>query len=107
VSALENLMDERVDPISRTRAAVLTAQARLVARSGDRAAAYLLLTRAVRPDPDDGNAWLWLAGVSVFPETRRRHLQTVLRLDPDHPGARRALRELEQGRRNGHAAPAD
>jgi hypothetical protein len=60
-------------------------------RGGDRERARRLLAQAVRAEPRNEQAWLLLAGAVTDPEQRRSCLERVLRLNPEHQIARRAL----------------
>ena len=63
-------------------------------RGGERTRARQLLAQAVRADPSSQQAWLLLAGAVTDSEQRRSCLERVLRLNPDHAIARKALGAL-------------
>ncbi|RRR65334.1 MAG: hypothetical protein EI684_23475 [Candidatus Viridilinea halotolerans] len=66
-------------------------------RAGDRALARRLLTEALRANPQDTQAWLWLAGALPDDVAAQRYcLQRVLALDPTHRAARQGLTALTQ-----------
>ncbi|WP_322487965.1 hypothetical protein [Chloroflexus sp.] len=66
------------------------------ARGGQRRVAAGLLARALKLDPRDERAWLWLSGVVDDPAQRAFCLQAVLRINPNNPHARRGLAYLER-----------
>ncbi|WP_298819451.1 hypothetical protein [Chloroflexus sp.] len=66
------------------------------ARGGQRRVAAGLLARALKLDPRDERAWLWLSGVVDDPAQRMFCLQAVLRINPNNPHARRGLAMLER-----------
>ena len=73
----------------------LLAQGIAAAKAGDRSMARLLLTQAVRQDPDSEMAWLWLGGVLDTPQGRAFCLRKALALNPGNEAARRGLVALE------------
>lgn len=66
------------------------------ARSGNKRLAAGLLTRAVRLDPHNEAAWLWLSGVLDDPHQVAFCLNSVLKLNPHNDRALRGLRWLEE-----------
>lgn len=64
-------------------------------KAGDRATARLLLGAALKEDPNDAVAWLWLAGALTTDEERIRCLKQVLRIDPNNAAAQRGLAQLQ------------
>ena len=64
------------------------------ARDGNREEARNLFTLLTRQDPDNIQAWLWLAGVSDDPRQRRSALERALEIDPQNDMALRGLRAL-------------
>jgi hypothetical protein len=63
-------------------------------KAGRKAQARALLARAVRQNPRDERAWLWLSGAVETEAERRTCLERVLALDPDNEAARRGLDSL-------------
>lgn len=82
-------------------------------RAGDRTQARTLLMRAVRADPRNEQAWLYLAGALSDSGQRRDCLERVLQLNPANTTARRGLEALAkqatagaaQGTRSGGQEP--
>lgn len=66
-------------------------------RAGDRARARALLVAAVRAEPRDPRAWVWLAGALDEPARRRECLERALALDPQNAAARAGLASRESG----------
>lgn len=58
------------------------------AQSGERALARTLLMRVTEADPQNTDAWLWLASISEYPEELLGFLENVLSVDPDNFRAR-------------------
>ncbi|MBX7054449.1 MAG: response regulator [Pyrinomonadaceae bacterium] len=58
------------------------------AQSGERALARTLLLRVTEADPQNTDAWLWLASISEYPEELLGFLDNVLSVDPDNSRAR-------------------
>lgn len=75
----------------------LTARGIAALRAGDHAAARALLAAAVRADPADAQAWLWLSGALPEPAAQRYCLERALALDPACGPARAGLAALAQG----------
>lgn len=65
-------------------------------RAGDHPRACTLLTQATQLDPDNEQAWLWLAGATTDRIARRSYLERVLALDPQSAAARQGLSELDR-----------
>jgi tetratricopeptide (TPR) repeat protein len=63
-------------------------------KAGERERARQLLAQAVRANPRSEQAWLLLAGAVSDPDQRRSCLERVLKLNPDHPIAHKALGSL-------------
>lgn len=82
----------------------LTSRGIAALRAGDRVMARRLLGAALRANPQDLQAWLWLSGALQEPEAQRYCLQRVLALKPEHQAARRGLQALDA--LQGQAAPA-
>jgi DNA helicase-2/ATP-dependent DNA helicase PcrA len=74
----------------------LTTQGIRPLQSGDHAKARELLSAAVRQDPSDAIAWLWLSGAVETDAERLACLQRVLAIDPRNPSARRGLEILHK-----------
>lgn len=66
------------------------------ARGGQRRVAAGLLTRSVRLDPNNEQAWLWLSGVLDDPEQIAFCLRAALRINPSNARAQQGLRWLEE-----------
>jgi hypothetical protein len=65
-------------------------------RSGDKEAGKLLLAEAIRNDPRNETAWLWMSAVIDSEEYRRTCLERVLAINPHNETARRGLEALRQ-----------
>jgi hypothetical protein len=63
-------------------------------RAGDRAAGARLLAEALRENPRNEVAWLWLSSVATSDEQRRQCLERVLAISPEHAAARHGLAQL-------------
>ena len=63
------------------------------AREGNREEARNLFGLLTRQEPDNAQAWLWLAGVADGPEQRRAALERAVELDPARPEFR-ALQQV-------------
>ncbi len=77
------------------RAIQLLQEGQAAAQRGDNAVARDYLAAAVDLDPDNADAWLWLAGVQEKPTEAEAALQRVLTLEPDNAYARQGLAEIE------------
>lgn len=64
------------------------------ARDGNREEARNLFTLLTKQDPQNIQAWLWLAGVSDNPKLRRDALERAIAIDPNNEMALRGLRAL-------------
>jgi hypothetical protein len=64
------------------------------AREGNREEARNLFGLLTRQEPDNLQAWLWLAGVADGPEERRAALERVLELDPTNEMAAKGLQTM-------------
>lgn len=64
------------------------------AREGNREEARNLFSLLTRQEPDNVQAWLWLAGVAEGPEQRRAALERVIELDPDNEMAIKGLQAM-------------
>ncbi len=70
------------------------------ARDGNREEARNLFTLLTKQDPNNIQAWLWLAGVSDNPTQRRNALEHALQIDPQNEMALRGLRALNGERQS-------
>jgi hypothetical protein len=64
------------------------------ARDGNREEARNLFTLLTKQEPQNIQAWLWLAGVSDNPKLRRDALERAIAIDPQNEMALRGLRAL-------------
>ncbi|MEM8533238.1 MAG: hypothetical protein AAGF95_20525 [Chloroflexota bacterium] len=64
------------------------------AREGNREEARNLFSLLTRQEPDNVQAWLWLAGVAEGPDERRAALERVVELDPTNEMAIKGLRAM-------------
>jgi hypothetical protein len=64
------------------------------AREGNREEARNLFGLLTRQEPDNLQAWLWLAGVADGPDERRAALERVLELDPTNEMASKGLQAM-------------
>ena len=72
----------------------LTQQGITALKRGDKKRARQLLRAAVKQNPNDVKAWLWLSGAVDTNRERAICLQRVLQLDPDNATATRGLTQL-------------
>lgn len=72
-------------------------------RAGERERARALLGAAVRSDPQNERAWLFLAGAVTDPQQRRTCLERALAINPASEQARRGLQALAQSAEAAHA----
>lgn len=64
-------------------------------KSGQKQKAQKLLTHLVKAEPDNEEAWFWLAACIENPEQRQYCLKQVLRINPNNVQAKRALQKSE------------
>ncbi|NDJ33590.1 MAG: hypothetical protein GYB64_02910, partial [Chloroflexi bacterium] len=64
------------------------------AKAGQRDVARRHLAEAIRADPNNETAWLWMSGVVSSPQERIQCLQRVLAINPSNEVALRGLRAL-------------
>jgi len=64
------------------------------AREGNREEARNLFGLLTRQEPDNAQAWLWLAGVADGPEQRRAALERAVELDPSNEMAVKGLQAM-------------
>ncbi len=83
------------DPTIQERVRSLIGQGQAAAQAGQRELARRYLQSALDLDPDNVDAWLWLAGVQDDPLETKRCLERVLELDPDNAQAQQGLRWVE------------
>jgi hypothetical protein len=69
-------------------------------KAGDKATGRRLLAEALRADPGNEQAWLWMSGVVDSDEQQRQCLERVLVINPANALARQGLAALQ------HKAPA-
>ncbi|MEI8166286.1 MAG: hypothetical protein WCG26_07900 [Chloroflexales bacterium] len=63
-------------------------------KHGDHTQGRSLLIEAVKQEPCNLHAWLWLSETAMSDDERRYCLQRVLTISPDHPAAQRGLSML-------------
>lgn len=73
----------------------LLQKAASLAKAGQRAEAILTLKQYLREQPTDSRAWWALARITDDAETKRKSLERVLKLKPDHDKARDMLSEMD------------
>lgn len=73
----------------------LTQQAIAAAQVGDNAEAEGLLRQATKLDPDNAEAWLWLARVVEDLQDKQEYFQRVLTLDPYNERAKLGLERVQ------------
>lgn len=78
------------------------------AREGNREEARNLFGLLTRQEPDNVQAWLWLAGVAESPEERYAALERVVELDPNNEMALKGLQAMraERGAQPATRSPA-
>ncbi|MDQ7029458.1 MAG: tetratricopeptide repeat protein [Ardenticatenia bacterium] len=87
--------DDALDPVLQERVRSFIEQGRTAAQAGQRELARRYLHAAIEIDPDNADAWLWLAGVQDDPLEAKRCLERVLELDPNNAQAQRGLEWVE------------
>jgi len=65
------------------------------ARFGNKENARVIFQQVLDADKQNERAWLWMAAVAETPDERMRYLNTVLRINPNHPTALRELKQLQ------------
>lgn len=65
-------------------------------KAGNRDVARHLLTAAIKQDPNDAIAWLWLTGTLDKDEERIACLKQVLKIDPGNQAATRGLAQIAE-----------
>lgn len=66
------------------------------ARNGNTENARVIFQQVLDADKQNERAWLWMAAVAETPVDRLRCLNTVLRINPNHPTALRELKQLQE-----------
>ncbi len=74
--------------------ATLTTAGIAALKQGDHTQGRSLLIEAVKQEPRNLQAWLWLSETAMNDDERRYCLQRVLTISPDHPAAQRGLSML-------------
>jgi tetratricopeptide (TPR) repeat protein len=69
--------------------------AQILSRNGNSGEARRMLRSVLEGDPDNTQAWLWLAQLSQDRREREASLRRVLTLEPEHPQARAELARLQ------------
>lgn len=64
-------------------------------RSGDKGRGRALLTQALRLNPQNEQAWLWMTAIAETPEQQRECLERVLAINPQNKVARQGLKMFE------------
>lgn len=77
-------------------AAALLRRGIAAARVGDGDEARACLTEVTRREPENADAWLWLASVEAHPQRKRDHFQRVLALRPGDAEAAAGLEQLAE-----------
>jgi tetratricopeptide (TPR) repeat protein len=65
-------------------------------KSGEKQKAQKLLARLAKAEPDNEEAWFWLAACIENPEQRQYCLKRVLKINPNNVQAKRALKKSEE-----------
>jgi len=65
-------------------------------RGGDNLQARQLLGQAIRQDPGNEQAWLWLSGAMETAQDKLMCLHKVLAINPGHEGAQRGIAALQK-----------
>jgi hypothetical protein len=74
-------------------------------QAGDRARAHELLSEVVKVDPENEQAWYYLAASESNPAVRRQYLEQVLEINPGNAKAREVLERIKA--REGEASVVD
>lgn len=64
-------------------------------QAGDKARAKQIMLEVTAADPNNDNAWYYLAAAETNREKRREYLQRVLQINPNHERARDVLAKLD------------
>lgn len=81
---------------SQQTVADLIAEGRSALLAGERVRARALLQMAIRDDPENAEAWLWMSGTHTVPEDIAYCLQQVLRIEPDNAQALDGIEWLQE-----------
>lgn len=65
-------------------------------KSGDRPGGAVILKQLIQENKNNERAWLWMSVCVQSPEEKRKCLNEVLRIDPNHEKAKAALAKLEE-----------
>ncbi|HMM28282.1 MAG TPA: hypothetical protein PKD46_08380 [Aggregatilineaceae bacterium] len=65
------------------------------ARNGNTENARVIFQQVLDADKQNERAWLWMAAVAETPVDRLRYLNTVLRINPNHPTALREIKQMQ------------
>ncbi len=68
-------------------------------QEGNRAQARKLILAEVKENPSDLDPWLWALEVAANEKEKRTILKRILSLDPNHEGAQRYIRNLDQAQK--------
>jgi lipoprotein-anchoring transpeptidase ErfK/SrfK len=71
-------------------------QAQRAVKTGQKQQARLLLQQAIRHNPQDYAAWLWLASITSSPRTALEYVRRAEMLNPTHPAVGKARIWAEQ-----------
>jgi tetratricopeptide (TPR) repeat protein len=82
--------------LDKLEAGELVSRGIAAARVGETDEAHLYLMEATQREPDNAEAWLWLAGVESDPRAKRDCFERVLELRPDDTEARAGLDRLAE-----------
>jgi len=66
------------------------------ARNGNTENARVIFQQVLDADKQNERAWLWMAAVAETPADRLRYLNTVLRINPNHPTALREIKQFQE-----------
>jgi len=91
---VKDLADEVVDPRPQEFEKLLK-KGIVAAKSGEREEAREMLTQATELEPNNEEAWMWLASVSDYPEELISFLTKVLRINPRNERASKWLTRTE------------
>jgi membrane protein YdbS with pleckstrin-like domain len=87
-----------------TTASLFTNQGIAALKAGDKAEARRWLGLAVKRNPNDYTAWLWLSGAVGNDQERLECLQQVLRIVPENSAAAAGIAQMEDGHKGDAAS---